>query len=683
MRSANHTVHLEGCISMATSTSNSECDPTWELACHPIERFPTPEDAQRAINAFAREHGYAVVVQHTYYDKNRQRRRLVYACDRHGNKRASQARPGTKRRYNTATRRCGCPMIVNVTREREAGSWIVEHRGNETTHNHPPTLTPSSHPIHRRADRDAPAVKAIATDAEIGIRADQTLARLRAERPEMSITARDIYNERQRSVAATLGARSRIEHLVCLLRGPDYRSAVQLDGEGHLTHLFFAFKETLEIFAANHDVLVMDCTYKTNGFGMPLFNIIGVSGMNTTLHVAQVFMRGETEPDFLWALTELKKMLTELNIPSPKVFIVDRDLALLNALERVFHQVPVLLCIWHIIKDVEKHARMRTFPQESDPERSTPRAPKWRDSAEHRTFCDTFVALLYASSEEEFDSSRKQLHLLSGTEAAYIDDVWLDIWKQRIVRCWTNKVMHFGMQTTSRVEGYHSTLKTWITSSTGDLLTLHTRVVHWWKNSIHKCRTALSDAQVKTKSQLQRPLFAKVLRVIHDYALLLCLDNLDNIPGPPCTSEYSRVMGLPCAHKLQAIQREHGFLKPADFDAHWWIDRTQAPLSAVNVVLDPRRIADLRAERANARRAARRSQSRGRGARRILSGFEISQTRDSDSHGNAFVVSESAAMTTNDLAASSTRALPALDVVLSRGARVPKRLPSLRYHPCR
>lgn len=127
------------------------------------------------------------------------------------------------------------------------------------------------------------------------------------------------------------------------------------------------------------------------------------------------------EPDFIWALNHLKKMLVELEIPSPKVFVVDRDLALLNALERVFHQVTVFLCIRHIIKDVEKHARTRTFPQESDPEGRSlalrmarlSRTPNVLSSIRHA---------LYASSEEEYDIRHNQLHLLSGTEAAYIDD---------------------------------------------------------------------------------------------------------------------------------------------------------------------------------------------------------------------------------------------------------------------
>lgn len=357
------------------SAQHGEEPPLWELPCHPVASFSSTEEAQKAANVFALSHGYALVVKHTYYDKHKERRRVVYGCDRHGQKRKPKPRRGTKRRPNSSTRRCGCPMVLDVVRVKSDSSWVLEHRGMETTHNHPPTSQPSSHPIHRRADRDAATAEAIVTDAEIGIRVDQTLARLRAENPDLCITARNVYNERQRSVMASLGTRSRIEHLVSILRTPEYTSAVQPDAESHQSHMFFAFNETLDIYARNPDVLVMGCMYKTNGFGMPLLNIVGVSGMNTTLHVTEVFLRGETEQDYCWALTQPSRIIADRGTAPPKVIVVDRDLALLSALERIFPRIPVLLCIWHIIKDVQSHERKRAFPQELDPKRPLPERP--------------------------------------------------------------------------------------------------------------------------------------------------------------------------------------------------------------------------------------------------------------------------------------------------------------------
>jgi hypothetical protein len=126
--------------------------------------------------------------------------------------------------------------------------------------------------------------------------------------------------------------------------------------------------------------------------------------------VAQVFLRGEKEQDYFWAMTELSRMIVDRGTAAPKAFVVDRDLALLNALECVFLTFPVQLCLWHIIKDVESHARKRGFPQELNPDRSTLRAPKWKDSSEHRAFCDAFVSVAYAPTEAEYDVRQQALH---------------------------------------------------------------------------------------------------------------------------------------------------------------------------------------------------------------------------------------------------------------------------------
>lgn len=224
---------------------------------------------------------------------------------------------------------------------RKDGTWLVEHRENETAHSHPPTLTPSSRPIHRRANHDAPPVNTFDTDAKIGIRADQTLARLRAERSDTSVIASDIYNERQRSVGATLGARSRIEHLVCLMRGPEYRSAIQMNAEGHVTSFLLVERDTGDLRGESRRAL--DGLHLQDKHIRHAYVQHNRSGRDEHYtHVAQVSLRGDTEPE-----------LCGLSISSRicwwsgrfQVLGCSWSTALLNALERVFHRLPVLFCI--------------------------------------------------------------------------------------------------------------------------------------------------------------------------------------------------------------------------------------------------------------------------------------------------------------------------------------------------
>ncbi|EGZ30317.1 hypothetical protein PHYSODRAFT_295152 [Phytophthora sojae] len=50
----------------------------WRMPCLMERLFQTPVEAQRALNAFARPHGYAIVYQGTSYDKRRQKRLIRY-----------------------------------------------------------------------------------------------------------------------------------------------------------------------------------------------------------------------------------------------------------------------------------------------------------------------------------------------------------------------------------------------------------------------------------------------------------------------------------------------------------------------------------------------------------------------------------------------------------------------------
>ena len=148
----------------------------------------------------------------------------------------------------------------------------------------------------------------------------------------------------------------------------------------------------------------------------------------------------------------------------------------------MFRSIPVLLCIWHVTKDEETHPRRKSFPQILEEEHSTPRSPVFKDSEEHRQFCDAFYALIRSTKTSEYVQRLVELRTLSPVEADYVIDTWLALWKKRLVAKWMNQVVHFGLQATSRVEGYHSNLKKWLTSSTGDLLSIYKIMLHCGDN---------------------------------------------------------------------------------------------------------------------------------------------------------------------------------------------------------
>ena len=123
---------------------------------------------------------------------------------------------------------------------------------------------------------------------------------------------------------------------------------------GHVQRLFIAPKQHIKLWRQSPDILLLDTTYKTNRFKMPLLSICGVSQQQQPFQLAAVFLDGEREEQFGWALKCLTDYLSQQQLQQqlqqPRIIITDRDLALINALEahESLQSVPRLLCRWHI-----------------------------------------------------------------------------------------------------------------------------------------------------------------------------------------------------------------------------------------------------------------------------------------------------------------------------------------------
>jgi len=51
---------------------------------------------------------------------------------------------------------------------------------------------------------------------------------------------------------------------------------MQFAPNGRVTVVFFAYPDSLAYLQAYLDTLLLDCTYKTNKYGMPLLNMVEV-----------------------------------------------------------------------------------------------------------------------------------------------------------------------------------------------------------------------------------------------------------------------------------------------------------------------------------------------------------------------------------------------------------------------
>ncbi|KAH7859817.1 hypothetical protein Vadar_005828 [Vaccinium darrowii] len=96
-------------------------------------------------------------------------------------------------------------------------------------------------------------------------------------------------------------------------------------------------------------------TSKENGLVVIVW--VGVTSTEMTFSVAFAFMDGEKEDNYMWVLEKLKGMMDPDSLP--EVVVIDRELALLNAIARVFLKATHLLCRWHIEKNVFAKCRRK------------------------------------------------------------------------------------------------------------------------------------------------------------------------------------------------------------------------------------------------------------------------------------------------------------------------------------
>ena len=117
-----------------------------------------------------------------------------------------------------------------------------------------------------------------------------------------------------------------------------------------LEDLFFAHPGSLERWRAFPHVLLMDATYKTNRYRMPLLKIVCVTATNMTFCIAFMFMHLEKVFNYTWALRCLQSTMD--GCTGPRVIVTDRELALMNASAQVFPEAKKLLYRWHIYRSI-------------------------------------------------------------------------------------------------------------------------------------------------------------------------------------------------------------------------------------------------------------------------------------------------------------------------------------------
>jgi len=115
-----------------------------------------------------------------------------------------------------------------------------------------------------------------------------------------------------------------MQYLISKLEENKYVYFIRKKCDGCTTQdIFSTHPQSVKLFNNFPTVLIMDSTYKTNLYRMPLFEIVGVTSTDMTYSVGFAFMTAEKDDNFTWALKMLLKLLKPKS-DMPKVVITEK-----------------------------------------------------------------------------------------------------------------------------------------------------------------------------------------------------------------------------------------------------------------------------------------------------------------------------------------------------------------------
>jgi len=339
-------------------------------------------------------------------------------------------------------------------------------------HNHEMVLYVAGHLLAGRLMEDDKKIVHDLTDSSV--KPNNILTNLKKKRKESKTNIKQIYNERHKFKKVRRGDLTEMQFLISKLEENEYVYYVREKKESQTVQdIFWTHPTSVKLFNNFPTVLIMDSTYKTNLYRMPLFEIVGVTSTYLTYLVGFAFMTSEKEDNFTWALQMLLKLLGP-NSDMPKVVVTDRDTDMMNVVANVLLDISAILCYFHVGKNVR--SRIITDCKVKQNVVVVDGQKKIVDEEKHSKLVDTIFDAweklvesltqeLYAGNLLEFqDACKDYLKFLH-----YVETTILKPFKDKLVRAWTDLVLHLGCRTTNRVEGAHGVVKEYLSTSKGDL----------------------------------------------------------------------------------------------------------------------------------------------------------------------------------------------------------------------
>jgi alpha-glucosidase len=375
---------------------------------------------------------------------------------------------------------------------------------------------------------------------------------------------KQIYNIRQKYKNDLRGEYSELQQLLKCLEEHRYFHKIRTVGESSTVQdIFWAHPDSVKLLNTFPTVLLMDSTYKTNKYKMPLFEIVGVTSTEKNFNVGFAFLTNEKEENFIWALETCKSLFKGV---MPKVIVTDRDKSLMNAVETVFPNSTALVCRFHVYKNVRAKFK------------SLCRAKDQKMDELLNTLKFQWEAVVESTTEEAFTEAVvefKRVFARFPKFLQYFQDTVLDPVKEKLVRVWTDRVMHIGNTTTNRVESQHGVLKQYILDCKGDFVKCWDAMNQMLSNQFTELKTSFGQSTAQVEHHFKDHfLYSKLVYNVSRDALRFIRGEEERSREcgrnrKKCGCVIKLTYGLPCACLLALKIEKKLPIRLDEVNTHW------------------------------------------------------------------------------------------------------------------
>ncbi|KAH1229238.1 Protein FAR1-RELATED SEQUENCE 5 [Glycine max] len=372
--------------------------------------FDSREDVLRWARSVTHENEFvAVIIRSNTNTGSRGRTSFVLiGCERSGEYRR---RKKEFIRRDTGTRKCGCPFKLRCKPVVGGEGWMVKLANSLVGHPYVGRLTK--------------AEKTLIDDmTKSMVKPRNILLILKEHNANSFTTIKQIYNARSAFRSSIRGSDLEMQHLMKLLERDQYICSHKIKDEDVVCDIFWCHPDAVKLVNACNLVFLIDNTYKTNWYRLPLLDFVGVTPIGMTFSAGFAYVECERVNNLVQALQRFRGLFLKL--------------------KAVFLYCTNLLCSFHINKNVKAKCKSLIGQKNA-----------WD------YVIDCWGCLTDCPSEQQFDECLKKFEMACSPWPMFVDYV-----KETWIIPHKEKKFPPGL---IRVESAHSSLKRLLQNSLGDL----------------------------------------------------------------------------------------------------------------------------------------------------------------------------------------------------------------------